>query len=67
MAQVESRFNSVEEIPEMGSYTNDRPAILFLCLGNICRSPLAEGAAPVGAALNDAILIRRYSRLVQNG
>lgn len=29
----------------MGSYTNDRPAILFLCLGNICRSPLAEGAA----------------------
>ncbi|MBL0915855.1 MAG: low molecular weight phosphotyrosine protein phosphatase, partial [Sphingopyxis sp.] len=23
----------------------DRPiAILFLCLGNICRSPLAEGA-----------------------
>src|SRR3546814_12269691 len=21
------------------------PAILFLCLGNICRSPLAEGAA----------------------
>lgn len=23
----------------------DAPAILFLCLGNICRSPLAEGAA----------------------
>ena len=23
------------------------PAILFLCLGNICRSPLAEGAARV--------------------
>ncbi|HMO75316.1 MAG TPA: low molecular weight protein-tyrosine-phosphatase [Sphingopyxis sp.] len=23
----------------------DTPAILFLCLGNICRSPLAEGAA----------------------
>lgn len=22
-----------------------RPAILFVCLGNICRSPLAEGAA----------------------
>lgn len=22
-----------------------RPSILFLCLGNICRSPLAEGAA----------------------
>ena len=28
------------------------PAILFLCLGNICRSPLAEGAAR--AALADA-------------
>ena len=25
--------------------TQKRPAILFLCLGNICRSPLAEGAA----------------------
>jgi len=24
---------------------NTKPAILFLCLGNICRSPLAEGAA----------------------
>lgn len=24
---------------------DDTPAILFLCLGNICRSPLAEGAA----------------------
>ena len=24
---------------------HDAPAILFLCLGNICRSPLAEGAA----------------------
>jgi protein-tyrosine phosphatase len=24
---------------------SDGPAILFLCLGNICRSPLAEGAA----------------------
>ena len=24
---------------------NPKPAILFLCLGNICRSPLAEGAA----------------------
>ncbi|OZA79402.1 MAG: phosphotyrosine protein phosphatase, partial [Caulobacter sp. 39-67-4] len=21
-----------------------RPAVLFVCLGNICRSPLAEGA-----------------------
>jgi protein-tyrosine phosphatase len=28
------------------------PAILFLCLGNICRSPLAEGAAR--AAFSDA-------------
>lgn len=26
------------------------PAILFLCLGNICRSPLAEGAARVAFA-----------------
>ncbi|HEY0594930.1 low molecular weight protein-tyrosine-phosphatase [Sphingopyxis sp.] len=25
--------------------TMAKPAILFLCLGNICRSPLAEGAA----------------------
>jgi protein-tyrosine phosphatase len=30
----------------------ERPAILFLCLGNICRSPLAEGAAR--AAFADA-------------
>lgn len=33
----------------MGGMRDDRtiakPAILFLCLGNICRSPLAEGAA----------------------
>ncbi|NIJ38663.1 protein-tyrosine phosphatase [Sphingopyxis panaciterrae] len=33
----------------MDDVRNDRearkPAILFLCLGNICRSPLAEGAA----------------------
>ena len=31
-----------------GAMREDRhaaPAILFLCLGNICRSPLAEGAA----------------------
>jgi protein-tyrosine phosphatase len=27
-----------------------KPAILFLCLGNICRSPLAEGAARVAFA-----------------
>jgi protein-tyrosine phosphatase len=34
------------------------PAILFLCLGNICRSPLAEGAARAafGAAGIDARL-----------
>jgi protein-tyrosine phosphatase len=28
----------------------EKPAILFLCLGNICRSPLAEGAARVAFA-----------------
>lgn len=35
-----------------------RPAILFLCLGNICRSPLAEGAARAAfaAAGIDAIV-----------
>ncbi|MBK6412225.1 low molecular weight protein-tyrosine-phosphatase [Sphingopyxis sp.] len=38
----------------MSDMRNDRdiakPAILFLCLGNICRSPLAEGAARVAFA-----------------
>ncbi len=29
----------------MSNDSNNGPAILFLCLGNICRSPLAEGAA----------------------
>lgn len=29
----------------MGDDRDKIPAILFLCLGNICRSPLAEGAA----------------------
>lgn len=29
----------------MGDDRDKTPAILFLCLGNICRSPLAEGAA----------------------
>lgn len=29
----------------MPNKTRDAPAILFLCLGNICRSPLAEAAA----------------------
>ncbi len=28
---------------------NETPAILFVCLGNICRSPLAEGAMRVAA------------------
>ena len=36
----------------MGNDKHDRPAILFLCLGNICRSPLAEAAAR--AAFADA-------------
>ena len=31
--------------PLHDAVTADGPAILFLCLGNICRSPLAEGAA----------------------
>ena len=39
---------------DMSDMRNDRdiakPAILFLCLGNICRSPLAEGAARVAFA-----------------
>lgn len=34
------------------------PAILFLCLGNICRSPLAEGAAR--AAFEKAGLTARF-------
>lgn len=34
------------------------PAILFLCLGNICRSPLAEGAAR--AAFADAGIDARF-------
>lgn len=29
----------------MSNNSDNGPAILFLCLGNICRSPLAEGAA----------------------
>ena len=44
----------------MGDMGNDRdnpPAILFLCLGNICRSPLAEGAAR--AAFADAGIAAR--------
>ncbi|GAA5048219.1 low molecular weight protein-tyrosine-phosphatase [Erythrobacter westpacificensis] len=28
---------------------NDAPSILFVCLGNICRSPLAEGALRTAA------------------
>jgi protein-tyrosine phosphatase len=34
----------------MSAYRPDGPAILFLCLGNICRSPLAEAAARVAFA-----------------
>ena len=34
----------------MGNDHEDRLAILFLCLGNICRSPLAEAAARVAFA-----------------
>ena len=34
----------------MRAYRPDGPAILFLCLGNICRSPLAEAAARVAFA-----------------
>ncbi|CAN5459060.1 low molecular weight protein-tyrosine-phosphatase [soil metagenome] len=30
--------------------TSDQPAILFVCLGNICRSPLAEAAFRAAAA-----------------
>lgn len=42
----------------MQSDRKDGPAILFLCLGNICRSPLAEGAARAAfeAAGIDAVL-----------
>lgn len=32
---------------------NTQPAILFVCLGNICRSPLAEGAMRASAMLYD--------------
>lgn len=35
----------MEQIGTMSEDRNPSPAILFLCLGNICRSPLAEGAA----------------------
>ena len=35
---------------DVGNDRDDGPAILFLCLGNICRSPLAEGAARVAFA-----------------
>lgn len=45
----------------MGEDRKDAPSILFLCLGNICRSPLAEGAARaafaaagIGATLDSA-------------
>jgi protein-tyrosine phosphatase len=45
MAQVESRFNFGANRSDMSNNSDNGPAILFLCLGNICRSPLAEGAA----------------------
>ena len=32
---------------------SERPAVLFVCLGNICRSPLAEGALRKVAAERD--------------
>jgi protein-tyrosine phosphatase len=32
-------------IGEAGGEAGAMPSVLFLCLGNICRSPLAEGAA----------------------
>ena len=34
-----------DDFPIPDAATARGPAILFLCLGNICRSPLAEGAA----------------------
>ena len=37
----------------MRAHRTDGPAILFLCLGNICRSPLAEGAARAAFAEAD--------------
>lgn len=37
----------------MSNNSDDGPAILFLCLGNICRSPLAEGAARAAFAAAD--------------
>ena len=40
------------KIGDMRNDMENRPAILFLCLGNICRSPMAEGAAR--AAFADA-------------
>lgn len=33
------------------------PSILFVCLGNICRSPMAEGALRAEAARLDLDLI----------
>ncbi|MEM7701003.1 MAG: low molecular weight protein-tyrosine-phosphatase [Pseudomonadota bacterium] len=34
----------------MYELNQDKPAVLFVCLGNICRSPMAEGAFRVAAA-----------------
>lgn len=33
----------------MGSSPSSTPAVLFVCLGNICRSPMAEGALRAAA------------------
>jgi protein-tyrosine phosphatase len=35
---------------DMGEGTDSFPAVLFVCLGNICRSPMAEGAFRHAAA-----------------
>jgi Protein-tyrosine-phosphatase len=34
----------------MENHMSDKPAVLFVCLGNICRSPLAEAAFRVEVA-----------------
>lgn len=36
--------------PSAGSFPEGPPAVLFVCLGNICRSPMAEGAFRAAAA-----------------
>jgi protein-tyrosine phosphatase len=41
----DSTSRETGDMDDDGHDRSDAPAILFLCLGNICRSPLAEGAA----------------------